>query len=274
MDAGYPALVESWRRCSFDEPPYRFPEDDIPVEIGTRRPLACVHPSFEDYIASSDFGAKSSSKLHLGLLPQPYAGSLARSSVFILMLNPGLTPGDYYAQQNSAEFRAALVRSIRQENESDEYPFLFLDPKFSWTTAGVWWRKKLGDVAQAMTKQTGMSFKEVLRHMAQNVSCLELYPYHSKNSGSAERIASRLKSAKLMVEYIQETLVPRAKRNEALIVAARQVGKWSLSEHENILLYDRGEARSAHLSMNSRGGQRIADRLKHIFMAANQQDGV
>src|SRR5688572_28264578 len=94
-------LIERWRECNLESPPYLFPDDK--PEIINR--VAQTYQSFDEYTASIEFEA-SSAKLHIGLLPNPYTGNLAKASIFILMLNPGLSPGDYYAEQN-LEFRQA-----------------------------------------------------------------------------------------------------------------------------------------------------------------------
>jgi len=63
------------------------------------------------------------------------------------------------------------------------------------------------------------------------------------------------------MEYVQEDLIGKARRDEAVIIATRSIKKWGLVEHENIVTYENVEARSAHLTPNSRGGKAIAERL-------------
>ena len=51
----------------------------------------CAFRSLEQYTHSKAFSDKRDKQFHLGLLPQPYQGHLSTASVFVLMLNPGLT---------------------------------------------------------------------------------------------------------------------------------------------------------------------------------------
>jgi hypothetical protein len=56
-------------------------------------------------------------------------------------------------------------------------------------------------------------------------------------------------------------LVPKAVDDKAVIIVTRQVKMWNLPEHRNIVIYEGGETRSAHLTLTSRGGQAIAKHL-------------
>ena len=64
-----------------------------------------------------------------------------------------------------------------------------------------------------------------------------------------------------MIEFVHAVLVPRAKRDEALIIVARGVKQWKLPDHDNIIKYERNEGRSAHLTLESEAGKAIARRL-------------
>jgi hypothetical protein len=132
------SFVEDWRACSFSKPPYIFPSDKPIIEASKR--FVTVHDSFEAFIESPDFGEGGDKKLHLGLLPVPFRGNLEKASIFILLLNPGLNPTDYYAESNAEDFQAALLRNLRQENGNDDYPFTSLAPQFSWQTK--YWTQK------------------------------------------------------------------------------------------------------------------------------------
>src|SRR5688500_11537382 len=112
-------LIERWRECNLESPPYLFPDDRL--ENISR--FSVTYNSFDEYANSIEFGA-SSAKLHTGLLPLPYVGDLAEASIFILMLNPGLSPGDYSAEENS-EFRQAHITNLKQQNINEKYPFIF-----------------------------------------------------------------------------------------------------------------------------------------------------
>jgi hypothetical protein len=176
------------------------------------------------------------------------------------MLNPGLSPGDYFAEYEVTQFREAHIRNLLQENTNDEFPFLFLDPRFAWHPGFEYWQRKLDDIAQALADQERVSYQKALRHLAQNVACLELMPYHSKSFGAGQ-LLKQLPSVKAMREYVTDVLSPKAKNNEVTIVATRGVQYWDLSQHENIVVFRGHEPRAAHLNLKSRGGKAIANQL-------------
>ena len=110
-DSALHKLIECWRNCDFSEPPFILPEDE-PV-IADRITL---YRSFDEYIASKDFGQRGDKRLHVGHRPLPYIGALDKASIFILMLNPGLSPGDYFVEFRVPEFRQYYFRNLKQEN--------------------------------------------------------------------------------------------------------------------------------------------------------------
>jgi len=64
-----------------------------------------------------------------------------------------------------------------------------------------------------------------------------------------------------MLEYVHDVLVPKARSNDATIIVTRSVHNWKLPKHNNIVVYEGGETRSAHLTLKSRGGKAIAKHL-------------
>lgn len=182
-------LVQLWQNSPLDELPFILPGDR--AEIPSRT-LSIFH-SFDEYISSEKFGKRNDTNFHVGLLPLPYLGNLQKPSIFILMLNPGLHPGDYYAEHEVDQFREAYVKNIRQENVNDEYPFFMLDPRFAWHPGFDYWQGKFDDIAQALMKKENITYQNALKKLANNVACLELMPYHSKSFGVGS-LLSRLPS--------------------------------------------------------------------------------
>lgn len=247
-------LVEGWRKCEVESPPYLFPGDES--EIFQEDTI--LHCSFVEFARSNGFGSTSDSRLHIGLLPLPYVGNLAKASIFILLLNPGLSPGDYFAEQDQdGKYREALIRNLGQENMNDQYPFLFLDPQFAWHPGFDYWNKKFHRLVEALKEQRKVSYQEALSILAQQIACLELIPYHSESFGKLE-LLKKLKSTAAMKDYVNRVLVPRARRGNATIIVTRKVKYWGLGKHNNVVEYTSGEARAAHLTLNTRGGRAIA----------------
>lgn len=253
-------LVTKWRQCPTDASPYLFPGDDFLMEGPTKDRFVSLYDSFDEFADSEDFGLRRNPRLHLGLLPIPYIGHLRKAIIFVLMLNPGLAPGDYFAEQSVEKYRGALIRSLRQENSDDEYPFFFLDPQFAWHPGFEYWEGKFHSITRALATREGTTYQTALSFLAKNLACLELMPYHSK-SFRAHSLLGRLHSTRAMIDYVQTVLVPRAQSGKALIVVARDASFWELPEHDNIVVYEGYEARSAHLTFNSRGGRAIARRF-------------
>jgi hypothetical protein len=249
------SLIEGWRKCDLRSPPFLFPDDEKYL-LGF--PYSKTYHSFTEYIASPEFGV-SDVNLQLGLLPVPFAGNLENATIFILMLNPGLSPGDYFAEQVK-DFRDAHIRSLRQENEKDDYPFIMLNPEFAWHPGFGYWQRKFHNIVGELRKQHKISYQQALSKFSKSLACLELLPYHSKSFGVGS-LLNKLPSVKIMRNYVQDVLIPKAMDDKLIIIATRQVKMWQLPAHKNIVIYEGGETRSAHLTITSRGGQAISKHL-------------
>ena len=94
-------LINAWRRFDGTKAPHLLEGDRDAL---TRHGHSRRYGSWENYIGSQDF-LLSSPDLHLDLLPVPYVGDLAKASIFLLLLNPGLSPVDYYAEYKVGSFR-------------------------------------------------------------------------------------------------------------------------------------------------------------------------
>lgn len=250
-------LIEGWRKCDLQSPPYMFPDDKKHL-FGFRKTK--TYYSFDEYVSSPEFGM-SDINLHLGLIPMPFAGNLEKATVFVLMLNPGLSAGDYFAEQKEPEFRNAHIRSLRQENENDDYPFIFLNPEFAWHPGFGYWQKKFHNIVDEIRRRSGTTYQQAMSKFSKNLACLELIPYHSKSFGTGS-LLNKLPSVKVMRNYVQDVLIPKAKDDKVIIIATRQVKMWQLPEHKNIVAYEGGETRSAHLTLTSKGGKAIAKHLE------------
>lgn len=252
-------LLAAWQRFPLDQFPCLLEGDDSLYNQGDR---LLTYQRYEDFISSEQFGS-TSIQFHVGLLPQPFIGNLAQASIFILLLNPGFSPGDYYAPQHSPAYARALERNLHQQNAADPYPFFYLDPQFAWTAGGQWWQARFRSVAQALVSQQRWSIQEAYQHISQHTACMEMYPYHSQ---SFKEPKTPLASKQLACDYVHDVLVPRALAGEALLVATRQVKEWRLSDkqHANIITYSGGQTRGAHVTMNTAGGDAIFQRLQAL----------
>lgn len=255
--------LSGWRDVPPNAAPYLYPGDRPVFQSGRFRKCGAVITSYADYIASPGFSKRGDPTLQFGLLPQPYVGDVERARVVILMLNPGLTAADFYAEERDTEFRTALVRNLRQEVRGAEFPFLFLDPRFAWHPGYTWWAGKLASVVELLAAQRSVSNMEAQRTLAQGIASIELVPYHSIRYGLSRSLLHKMPSVAAARSYVKELLLPRSNAGDVTIIVARAGETWGLSSQPNVIIYDRFEARGAHLTPDSSGGRAIVSAFQH-----------
>jgi len=255
-DAQHPFL-KSWGAFAPNKPPFVLPEDRVGVEK-IRASSYVTHASWDEYIQSKDVDRKRDSRLHLGLLPQPFHGPITRAKVFILLQNPGLDPADYYAELVHQGFRQPLIDGYRVDR-----PFFFLDDRFAWHSGFRWWNRKLSKVISAVASHRGISRTEARQAVAEQVAAIELVPYHSRDgvSDAAER---RLRSVELARSFVMDVVLPRALQGECGVVVARRAKKWAIPPSPNVVVYEQDMARSAPLGPKTQGGALILRMLNVI----------
>jgi hypothetical protein len=170
-------LLSAWKKTPLTCAPYALTEDNKYFEsLGQRGQERYTTFDYTCYLAGG-LGPDPKSKLHLGLLPQPWCGDLESAKVFILLLNPGLNPGDYFGEYQVPKYKEALIETLRS-TYSAEYPFL--DPQFCWHPGAHYWRKRLDWLVRALVEQKKEdSYLRALSRVAREVCALQLVPYHS-----------------------------------------------------------------------------------------------
>lgn len=253
--------LNQWRDLDYGaSAPWLFPGDEqvLERESGVK---SCVYQSLKEYCASPEYECTPDHHLHLGLLPIPYIGDLANASVYILMLNPGFSPGDYFAEYEQPKSRDAAVANLKQDFKKTDYPFVCLNPEFAWSPGYTYWQKKFDDVIRRLSEDLSFTYRNAARLVAQNVACLELFPYHSR-SFAHRKILSKLPSVEAMRDYVRSQIKPKAMSGEATVIVTRSVKDWGIDwDDTNAVVYTGAEARAAHLSSKSRGGKAIYERL-------------
>lgn len=251
-------LIERWRACSFEAAPYTLPGDEALLEN-----KELLHPtlSYSEFVESPVFGA-AGRRLHLGLLPIPFAGDVLKASIFILMLNPGFSADDYFGEERVPEYRAALIRNLQQHLSATRYPFYCLDPRFSWHAGFGYWNGRLRGIVRWIATRRSISYQAALSVLARAICAIELVPYHSESFGLPHSLLNKLQSVRLSRAFVHSTLVPRAEAGEAVIIVSRSARYWNVAESKNVVIYRGGETRGAHLSPNTRGGALIMRQLE------------
>jgi hypothetical protein len=246
-------LVSVWKEIPLERAPYAL-HADLDVLTPTKH---CLSVSSLENFLSDHLGDCGNKRLHLGLIPIPYIGDLTAADIFILMLNPGFHPGDYFAEYRIHEFRAAIISNLCQEPDR-EFPLFCLDPRFVWTTGASYWRRRLGWLAMRIVQVRSSTYREALSELAKRICILQLVPYHSAAFGLSRRIINRLQSASLIRRYVRDFILPQ---RDLLILVTRSRELWGLPTAPNILTFSGSETRAVHLSPRSRGGQALAHHL-------------
>jgi hypothetical protein len=98
-------LINFWRRCSLAAPPFAHADDLSILQKKGGRFIDAEPLNFDTFIAGPRFGDFDDHRLHLSLLPVPYGGDLSHAEIVILLLNPGFSYADYWAETKMPAFR-------------------------------------------------------------------------------------------------------------------------------------------------------------------------
>ncbi len=251
-------LVEFWRRCDLAQRPLIHPDDLEFFRKYHGMYNHVEHLEFSSFLKSDKFGDFDDTKFHTSLLPIPFSGDVENAQIIILLLNPGFQNSDYYAETHNSEFRIKLENNIQQNFETNEYPFIWLDPKFCWHSGFVWWEQKLRGVLSLIArKKFRNDYIAALQSLSTRIAHVELVPYRSRSFG-AHKLIDKLPSAMIARQYVKNTLVTDANEQKRWIIVTRQEAAWRIPpDTQNVIVYRGGQTRGASLSPNSAGGQRI-----------------
>ena len=254
-------LIRFWKQYKLDKPPFAHPDDLAVLHQKKGRFIETDLVDFDAYIAGPRFGHSDDERLHLSLRPIPYLGNLAKAKIFILLLNPGLTYADYWAESKSKAFSQRLENNLQQSFSGNDFPFFMLDPELCWCSGFVWWEKKLREVIRRIAKEKfNDKYIDAMRNLSTKLACLELVPYHSSSFGFYSLIKN-LPSAIGVKKFVKNSLIPQAEDGKITLIVTRQAEEWGVSEqrrkNKNIVVYKGGHTRGASLSPNSDGGKAI-----------------
>lgn len=255
-------LSEFWSKCTYERAPFVHPEDELVLRAHCAQWLDLPQETFKSYLSSPSFGSDED-RFHFSLLPVPYAGNLRQADIFILLLNPGFIPADYYVEYERPEWRHRVLRNLAQDFHGTEFPNLNLDPEYCWTGAYGWWERKLRPVARKIAHERyDGNYREALRALSERVASIELVPYHSTRF-AGHKLLQSLPSARCARRYVQDVLLPQAEADKISIIVTRQVGEWGLkgNPQRSIVHYTGGETRAASLGPDTTGGMEILRRF-------------
>jgi hypothetical protein len=231
-----------------------------------------IFGSWSQAIGAPDFGQPGDTRLHLGLLPQPFIGDLRRASIYVLSLNPGLEPSDYYGEYEIPAYRDALLGTLKQQFYDCRLPFMFLDPRYSWHGGFRWWHGKLAQVLTTFANEAEVSFASARATLAAQLASIELLPYHSSKFSDAGGWLTKLKSVDLAKTFVKTFVLPRVERGEAIAIVLRKVALWELPKIPGVILSEGKHAQGAHLDPGSAGGRAILAKLRTTSVAQTTRD--
>lgn len=243
-------FLAAWQAYTATSAPFVLPGDEVVLS----KQNGCGSTAFtslRDYTSSRVFGLNGDTSLHLGLCPVPFVGNPSKASVFILMLNPGFSPSDYFAEEQDE------IRRIRWANLKGESDFIGLDPRFAWTSDFAYWQRKFGAHIAALSNQNVGSYQAALQRVAAKVCVLEMVPYYSSAFGLSDRVVNEMASPKLVKRFVHEEVLPKARAGEALVVVTRQAKRWGVEGGEGTVVYEGNDTRAAHIGQSSPAGALI-----------------
>jgi hypothetical protein len=254
-------LLDEWAKWKVESPPYVL-ASDLPIILSERTAhTTVIKASWNEAITAEDFCAPGDTRLHLGLLPIPYVGDMQRATVFILLLNPGLGPDDYFGEYQIMDYREALLSNLKQDFSNKSQPFLFLDPQYSWHGGFDWWHSKLAGVIGELAKIWRTTYSSARTELGRSLACIELFPYRSRSFNDIGGWLRNLQSVQLARSYVHDVVMQRVHRKEAIVIVTRQTRVWGITEGDNVVVYTGSEARAAYLTPSSRGGKAIIAHL-------------
>jgi hypothetical protein len=86
------ALDEVWGNWQPQSAPFALDDDLERLQYGKGASHLTIWRSWEEATQDPNFCEPGDSRLHLGLLPQPFFGNVREASIYVLLLNPGLGP--------------------------------------------------------------------------------------------------------------------------------------------------------------------------------------
>jgi hypothetical protein len=248
-------LISAWKKLDTTKPPILMKEDQ---EIMLDQDW--FSPKEPELIAADEF-FNTGKKFHLGLVPVPYAGKILTASIYVLMLNPGFSSLDLFAEEQHPEFRQRVIKGL-----SGRAPNQYIDPRFHWTGGFTYWYERLGKFAEEFHKDLGLPLRKVIKVFADHIATLELIPYHSARFNMPANQFRKLKSVQLIQGFAQGYVSDRARNKECSLIVARGAAHWDLDDsNPNIHVIRGGRTRRAYLS--GEAGAMIRDRLHPLLKA-------
>ena len=152
-------------------------------------------------------------QLRTDVPPEPLHGNPFNASVVALMLNPGFHDDDVVFAADPV-YCEQLDREMSIAEGPGEFPFVPLDPRWSMTPSGSWWRKVLSRFIDEAGDQ----------RVAERFAVLEWYPYHSRSF----RYKSHLLRCSPATVFNQELAAACVSDPDKIVICMRGHDLWTL----------------------------------------------
>ena len=172
----------------------------------------CVLQTDRDAVdrVNDRFSLQPDFQIQSQLLPEPFIGA-PTAAVYLLGLNPGYCPADD-EWHNNTRFRHAIQNCLNHKPAN--LPFYFLDPQFVEAPGAIWWKQRTRWLKNEVELTT----------LAQNLFCVELFPYHSRRYKPIPKVISQnqlVPSSQYSVHLVRQAIAA-----QKTIVAMRSFKKW------------------------------------------------
>ena len=166
-----------------------------------------------------------STRLHAGLLPQPFFGNINAAKVYVLFGNPGVSIQDYRDEFDGAEWRNLCAASLAAQRTD----FVPMALEASLTSAHKYWKSTLRSLIRDLSSSVpNLQISEAEERLRNHFAVIEAGAYHSKRFPSDG--FSHLPSSQAALRFVQDVVAPRAERGECAIFVWRQARFWNLQQ--------------------------------------------
>ena len=175
---------------------------------------------------------KDENLIRTELIPEPYLGDPS-SEIILLNLNPGFSIKDKLFHNDNDYFIKSCRKNLLHKDQ--EYPFYLLDPKNSKAPGYKWWTQKLKKLINKFGNKA----------VANNIFCIEFFPYHS--------IKFKLNKNILFSQKYSFYLLRKAIKRDTLIVIMRSRKIWleNVPELEKCNYYELNSPQNPCLTPNN-----------------------
>lgn len=145
-------------------------------------------------------------KIHTELYPEPFLGN-PNADVVLLNLNPGFSHDDCRFHKSNEYFIQQARKNLRHKSD---YGFYLLDEAINDAPGYKWWNSRLKTLITECGREK----------VAQNLLCVELFPYHSQRFKRIDHLPSQEYSFYLVSEAIKRKAIIILMRSKKLWIEA------------------------------------------------------